>query len=231
MTKGVVAEIKGGGLYGEGMRLLQNYPGTKDLTYPFLKKPGYWWLYEAGLGTNPKYFKHPAEVSEGNNLSERNVAGTIHWAFGTEVAMGPDKVNEWAAETEDFARKNQLPRGHSMHNHNLLPTFQVRIRDLDQWVTIIEHGGLTALDDTFTFAHSPHATAIRARSCAATTSRHRPASMRPEPMTAMRAIRAPTGQLGRSASRRGRMSISNRDRTRDRERTHDVGRQRQAGSN
>ncbi len=63
--------------------------------------------------------------------------------------MGPDKVNEWAPETEDFARKNQLPRGHSMHNHNLLPTFQVRIRDLDQWVTIIEHGGLTALDDTY----------------------------------------------------------------------------------
>jgi hypothetical protein len=29
------------------MRLLQDYPGTKDLTYPFLKKPGYWWLYEA----------------------------------------------------------------------------------------------------------------------------------------------------------------------------------------
>ncbi len=147
VTKGLISEIKGGGLYGEGMRLLQDYPGTKELTYPFLKKPGYWWLYEAGMGTNPKYFKHPAEVSEGNNLSERNVAGTIHWAFGTEVAMGPDKVNEWAPETEDFARKNQLPRGHSMHNHNLLPTFQVRIRDLDQWVTIIEHGGLTALDD------------------------------------------------------------------------------------
>jgi len=149
VTKGVISEIKGGGLYGEGMRLLQDYPGTKELTYPFLKKPGYWWLYEAGMGTNPKYFKHPGEVSEGNNLSERNVAGTIHWAFGTEVAMGPDKVNEWAAETEDFARKNQLPRGHSMHNHNLMATFQVRIRDLDQWVTIIEHGGLAALDDVY----------------------------------------------------------------------------------
>jgi hypothetical protein len=149
VTKGLIFDLKGGGLYGEGMRLLQNYPGTKDLTYPFLKKPGYWWLYEAGLGTNPKYFKHPTEVAEGNNLSERNVAGTIHWAFGTEVAMGPDKVNEWAPETEDFARRNALPRGHSMHNHNLLPTFQVRIRDLDQWVTIIEHGGLTALDDSY----------------------------------------------------------------------------------
>ena len=50
--------------------------------------------------------------------------------------MGPNKVGTWAEETEAFARKHQLPRGHSMHQHNLLPTFQVRIRDLDQWVTL-----------------------------------------------------------------------------------------------
>ncbi len=149
VTKGKISDIQGGGLYGEGLRLLQNYPGTQELTYPMLKKAGYWWLYEAGTGTNPKYFKHPGEVGEGNNLSERNVAGVIHWAFGTEVAMGPDKPNEWAKETDEFARKNQLPRGHSMHQHNLLPTFQVRMRDLDQWVTVIEHGGLTALNDVY----------------------------------------------------------------------------------
>jgi hypothetical protein len=146
---GLIADIKGGGLYGEGLKLFQNYPGTKELTWPMQKKPGYWWLYEAGMGTNPKYFKHPGEVNDGNNLSERNVAGVIHWAFGTEVAMGPDKPNEWAKETDDFARAHQLPRGHSMHQHNLLPTFQVRMRDLDQWVTVIENGGLTALDDVY----------------------------------------------------------------------------------
>jgi hypothetical protein len=149
VTNGTISDIQGGGLYGEGMRLLLNYPGTRDLTWPLLKKPGYWWLYEAGTGTNPKYFKHPGEVFEGNNLSERNVAGVIHWAFGAEVAMGPDKPNQWAQETEDFARKHTVPRGHSMHQHNLLPTFQVRMRDLDQWVTVIEHGGLTALDDVY----------------------------------------------------------------------------------
>ena len=147
VRNGRVVEIKGGGLYGEGFRLLQDYPGTKDLTWPGQKNPGYWWLYEAGMGTNPKYFKHPAEVGEGNNLSERNTAGTIHWAYGAEVSMGPKKVGTWSEETEAFARKYQLPRGHSMHQHNLLPTFQVRIRDLDQWVTLIEHGGMTALND------------------------------------------------------------------------------------
>ena len=31
----------------------------------------------------------------------------------------------------------------------MLPTFQLRIRDLDQWVTLVEHGGLTALDDVY----------------------------------------------------------------------------------
>ncbi len=149
VRSGRIVEIKGGGLYGEGLRLLQDYPGTKDKTWPGQKNPGYWWLYEAGMGTNPKYFKHPGEVGEGNNLSERNVAGTIHWAYGAEVSMGPKKVGVWSEETEAFARQHQLPRGHSMHQHNLLPTFQVRIRDLDQWVTLIEHGGMTALNDVY----------------------------------------------------------------------------------
>jgi hypothetical protein len=145
---GQISEIKGGGLYGEGFRLLQDYPGTKTLTWPMRKNPGYWWLYESGLGTNPKYFKHPAEVGEGNNLSERNVAGTMHWAYGAEVSMGPDsKDGSWDKRTDEFASKNQLPRGHSMHQHNTMPTYQVHIRDLDQWITVIEHGGLGALKD------------------------------------------------------------------------------------
>ncbi len=149
VTKGTISEIKGGGLYGDGMRLMMTYPGTNELTWPFQKKPGYWWLYEAGLGTNPKYFKHPAEVRDGSNLSERNVAGVIHWAFGAEVAMGPAEVGPWAPETIAFAKQHEVPQGHSMHHHNVLPTMQARIRDLDQWVTLIEHGGLTALQDTY----------------------------------------------------------------------------------
>ncbi len=147
VKNGRISELKGGGLYGEGLRLLQNYPGTQDKQWPLSNKPGYWWLYEAGMGTNPKYFKHPAEVLEGINLSERNVAGVVHWAFGTEVAMGPDKPGDWDPKTVAFSEQNALPMGHSMHNHNTLPTFQVRIRELDQWVTLVEHGGLKALED------------------------------------------------------------------------------------
>lgn len=147
---GLISDIKGGGMYGDGMRLLQNYPGTKQMTWPHAPKPGYWWLYEAGMGTNPKYFKHPAEVIEGINLSERNVAGVIHWAFGSEISSGPDgKPGDWSKETVAFSVEHDLPKGHSMHNHNQMATMQVRIRDLDQWITLIEHGGLASLDDAY----------------------------------------------------------------------------------
>jgi hypothetical protein len=151
IEKGRVKSVVGGGLFGDGIRLIMTYPGTNDSTWPLQKKPGYWWLYEAGMGTNPKYFKHPAEVIEGLNRSERNVAGVIHWALGSEVSMGPGKVGVWPAESEAFTsqRDPPLPKGHSMHQHNVLPTMQVRIRDLDQWVTLLEHGGLTALDDVY----------------------------------------------------------------------------------
>ncbi len=94
-----------------------------------------------------QYFKHPVEVLQGINLSERNVSGVIHWAFGSEAAMGPDKIGEWAKETRQFSITNTLPMGHSLHHHNLLPTMQVRIRELNQWITLLEHGGLTSLGD------------------------------------------------------------------------------------
>jgi hypothetical protein len=144
---GRIAEIKGGGLYGELFRLLYDYPGMHDLTWPFFQKPGYWWLFEAGLGTNPKYFKHPAEILRGGNGSERNVGGTIHWAFGTEAQTGPNKAGERAPETLEFARQYNVPPGHVMHNHNLLPTYQVRIRGTGQWETLINYGRMSALDD------------------------------------------------------------------------------------
>ncbi len=144
---GKISDVKGGGLYGDGMRLLLQYPGTQDMQWPHHQKSGYWWLYEAGMGTNPKYFKHPVEVLEGINLSERNVAGVIHWAFGAESAMGPDKIGEWSEQSKQFSEKNTLPMGHSLHHHNLLPTMQVKIRELDQWITLLEHGGLSSFED------------------------------------------------------------------------------------
>ncbi|HET8564416.1 MAG TPA: hypothetical protein VFM35_11130, partial [Candidatus Binatia bacterium] len=54
---GYVKEVKGGGTYGELWREFLKYPKINEVTYPFHDQPGYWWIYEAGMGTNPKFFK------------------------------------------------------------------------------------------------------------------------------------------------------------------------------
>lgn len=147
---GYVQDIKGGGLYGDGFRLWLNYPKINDLTWPFQKHRGFWWLFEAGTATNPKYFKHPGEILEGNNMSERNAGGVIHWSFGSEVKNGPEPDKEKAQRSPKsfaFGEQHQLPIGHAMHNHTLLPTYQVRLRDSGQWITLIEHGQIMASEE------------------------------------------------------------------------------------
>jgi hypothetical protein len=156
LDKGKVVKVAGGGWYGEGFRDLLSYPGTNDLTWPFFNKPGYWWLYEAGTATNPKYFKHPGDMLstvpprsllEGGNLSERNVAGVIHWAVGAEAEHGPEVPGMPSPKSIEFGKKYNVPIGHAMHQHTVLPTYQVRIRGSGQWLTLIEHGNLASLND------------------------------------------------------------------------------------
>jgi hypothetical protein len=147
---GYVQEVKGGGLYGDGFRLWLGYPQINELIWPYHKNPGFWWLFEAGTGTNPKYFKHPGEILVGNNLSERNAGGVIHWSFGAEVTMGPEEGKEksqLSPKSVEFGKQHKVPIGHAMHNHNLLPTYQVRLRDSGNWITLIEHGQVMASDD------------------------------------------------------------------------------------
>jgi hypothetical protein len=148
---GRLAGIRGGGYYGELMRLAQSYPGINDVAFPEYPKnePGYWWLYEAGTGTNPKYFKHPAELLAGGNLSERNVAGTVHWSFGSYAQHGPEKMGELSPARIELGKETNIPIDHCCHHHTLMATYQVRIRGLDQWVNLIEHGRVTALDDRY----------------------------------------------------------------------------------
>ena len=147
---GYVQEVKGGGLYGDGFRLWLTYPKINELVWPHQKKAGFWWLFEAGTATNPKYFKHPAEVLVGDNLSERNAGGVIHWSFGSEVKSGPEPGKEKMATSPKslaFGKEHALPVGHAMHNHTLLPTYQIRLRETGKWVTLIEHGQVQAGKD------------------------------------------------------------------------------------
>ncbi len=139
LKDGYIDRIEGGGLYGDGMRLALAYPNINELIWPDNPRPGFWWLYEAGTGTNPKYFKHPREILIGQNLSERNAGGVIHWSFGTSVSGFRD--------TENFREMNQMPTGHAMHHHTLLPTYQVRLRDTGNWITLIEHGIIQTYND------------------------------------------------------------------------------------
>jgi hypothetical protein len=156
IRKGQLAGIRGGGYYGDLMRIAQNYPGINDIEYPEYKKgePGFWWLWEAGTGTNPKYFKHPTELLAGGNGSERNVGGTIHWSFGSFAQHGSEKIGEMSPKRIELGKETNIPIDHCCHNHTLLATYQVRVRGLDQWVTLIEHGRINALDDRYVRALS-----------------------------------------------------------------------------
>jgi hypothetical protein len=142
---GYVNEVKGGGAYGELWREFLKYPKINELTYPFHDQPGYWWIYEAGMGTNPKFFRRPDENMEGINSSERNNAGVIHWGFGLRLDHGPDKATE-SKEWMDFAKQNGLPNDHWWHIHNTLPTYRVRVRGTkNSWLTLIDKGEVNAL--------------------------------------------------------------------------------------
>lgn len=142
---GYITAVRGGGLYGEIWREFLKYPKINELTYPYQDKPGYWWFYEAGTGTNPKFFKRPDENLVGNNQSERNNAGVIHWGFGGSVVHDPEKPEESKAWI-DFPRQHGLPKDHWWHIHNLLVTYRVRVRGTkNTWITLIDKGEVTAL--------------------------------------------------------------------------------------
>jgi hypothetical protein len=141
---GYVTEVKGGGMYGELWREFLKYPKIHELNYPYQDKPGYWWFYEAGLGTNPKFFKRPDENMHGNNLSERNNAGVIHWGFGGSVVHDPEKPEESRAWI-DFPKQHGLPKDHWWHIHNMFLTYRVRVRGTkNSWLTLIDKGEVTA---------------------------------------------------------------------------------------
>lgn len=139
---GYLTKVRGLGKYAETWEYVRaNYPHMNDLTYPYYPGPGYFWLYEAGLGTNPKFI-----LWRGDHAGERNHSGIIHWAVGTRLHHGPKEPfqpKEWG----EFVKKNKLPDDHWMHIHNTLITYKVRVRGTDKWLPLIDKGRLTALDD------------------------------------------------------------------------------------
>lgn len=134
-----VTNVRGGGLTGEILRTFLKYPPLNELTFPYYDRRGFWFLYEGGLGTNPKAFLRVQPQS-----SERDHSGVLHWAVGAQVLMdAPGDEGRF----DRFYEQQQTPRGHSFHMHHLFPTYEAHIRGTERWITIIDKGRLTALDN------------------------------------------------------------------------------------
>jgi hypothetical protein len=147
LKDGYISEVRGGGVYGEVWREFLRYPKINELTYPYHDRPGYWLLYEVALGTNPKFFKRPDENMRGENSTERNRSGVLHYGHGIRVHHGPDNP-EWSKEWVDFTTKNNLPNDHWFHIHNYFSTYRVRVRGTkNTWITLIDRGRMSALDN------------------------------------------------------------------------------------
>jgi hypothetical protein len=158
---GYITEVRGGGLYGDVIRAFLHYPHINDLTYPYYDTPGFWHLWELALGTNPKYFRNPTDFYGGGTAGiycltyERYRSGVFHWGFGNEIANGPGslgKPTRWLR----FAAEHHLPAGHDFHIHNYFITYKVRLRATGKWVTLVDKGHLTALDDPDVRALAAH---------------------------------------------------------------------------
>jgi len=139
---GQIARIEAGGRYGELARMLLDNPTLKNAQYPTAPRPGYWYLFEMALGTNPKYFRPLRELVDGGmgavNTPERNRSGVIHWGLGFET-LDP--------KARRYCEENNLPCDHAWHIHNYFMTYAAKLRDEDQTINIIDKGRLSALDD------------------------------------------------------------------------------------
>jgi hypothetical protein len=147
---GFVTDVKGGGLNGELLREFRKYPNINDKTYPDHKHPGFFYLYEVGMGTNPKYFRNPAylDLSMGplGLGPERMRSGMLHLGIGMELRHNPKGPTE-SPELIEFMKKYNLPGGHWWHSHNYFSTYEVHLRNTDRWVKLVDKGHMTALDD------------------------------------------------------------------------------------
>ncbi|MGH9356604.1 MAG: hypothetical protein ACRD10_10790 [Terriglobia bacterium] len=154
---GYITEAAGGGIFGDLLREFLNYPQINELSYPFYAQghPGFWRLFECALGTNPKYFRNPHELYNFGDGTDTEVqrSGALHFGLGVDILSAPPSViQQW----RKFGSEHKLPVGHGFHIHNYSPTYKVHLRNIDMWLTLVDRGHLTALDD-------PHVRALASR--------------------------------------------------------------------
>jgi hypothetical protein len=145
---GYISEVKGGGPLGEALKEFLDYPGLKDLVYPYHKTPGYWYLYEIAFGSHPKAFRHPSEMLYlGSTGAERARSGVIHWGLGIRLWHDPDAPTESKTWIE-FTKKHNVPKDHNWHTFTFFTTYRIKLRGTeDKWVTLLDKGRMTSLDN------------------------------------------------------------------------------------
>jgi hypothetical protein len=145
---GYIVDVKGGGIFGEAQKEFQQFPNINDKVFPFHEQnhPGYWWLYEIAMGTHPKGYRHPGGLETGTATPERNRAGVLHWGLGVTLHHDPGSP-EKSQKLIDFTEQNNLPRDHGWHTHTYFSTYKVHLRNANQWVSLIDRGRMTSLDN------------------------------------------------------------------------------------
>ncbi len=146
--KGYVGEVKGGGVVGDALKEFMQLPGINDLVYPFHKPEhkGYWYLYEIAFGTHPKAFRNPQAMEDGTVIPERLRSGVIHWGLGITLHHDPG-VQAQSQKLLDFTAEHNMPRDHGFHTHTYFTTYKVHLRNADRWVTLLDKGRMTSLDN------------------------------------------------------------------------------------
>lgn len=160
LERGKVTDVAGGGEYGELWREALDVMGDFDGAYgdlwhetyddwkqgigadadaePFPGSPGFFWLWEVAIGTNPKIARPVGRdvTTFTFPLIERLRAGVVHCGMGTPIAL---------PQFEQKARDRGLPWGH-VHVHLLSPTLEFTTA-AGETETLIDDGYLTVLDD------------------------------------------------------------------------------------
>lgn len=145
---GYLTEVEGGGTYGELARThLCCYPNINTAQYPYYAgKPGFFYLHEIALGTNPKWFRPPDADMSITTVNERLKSGYLHIGVGASLEHEPRAARRSAA-WQSFTEEQNVPFYHGLHLHLYFPTYSVDIRNSNRSVDIIRNGRMTSLDD------------------------------------------------------------------------------------
>jgi hypothetical protein len=144
---GRVTRVEGGAKNGDMFRMMLEHPKFKNASFPSAPEPGYWYLTQDGLGTNPKEARNMHALVAGNiempNLIERRRAGVQHFSFASPAGIFGDIDKRDIA----YAEQQGVPIRHTAHMHVYFPTVKWKLRDTGEWITLVDKGQVKAFEN------------------------------------------------------------------------------------